>query len=57
MAATGSASAVGLRVPARCRSVLRDRKTLLRIARDVLGEDGLMVLDVSLLPVVEGVAR
>jgi uncharacterized protein YegJ (DUF2314 family) len=46
-AATGSASAVGLRVPARRRSVLRDRKTLLRIARDVLGEDGLMVLDVS----------
>jgi uncharacterized protein DUF4026/uncharacterized protein DUF2314 len=45
--AAGSSSSVGLRVPAKRRQVLRDRKTMLRIANDVLGEDGVMVLDVS----------
>ena len=43
----GSSAAVGLRVPARRKSVLRDRKTMLRIARDVLGDDGLMVVDIA----------
>ena len=46
-AAMGSSSAVGLSVPAHRKQVLRDRKTLLRIARDVLGEDGVMVVDVG----------
>jgi hypothetical protein len=46
-AAYGSSSSVGLRVPAKRRNVLRDRKTMLRIARDVLGDDGVMVLDVG----------
>ena len=46
-AATGSSSAVALQVPAKRRHVLRDRKTMLRIARDVLGDDGVMVLDVG----------
>lgn len=45
--ASGSAASVGLRVPAKRRHVLRDRKTMLRIARDVLGEDGVMVLDIA----------
>ncbi len=45
--ATGSAASVGLRVPARRRQVLHDRKTMLRIARDVLGDDGVMVLDIA----------
>jgi hypothetical protein len=44
--AMGSSSVVGVRVPARRRHVLADRKTLLRIARDVLGDDGVMVVDV-----------
>ncbi len=46
-AATGSSAAVGLRVPARRKSILRDRKTMLRIARAVLGEDGLLVIDIA----------
>jgi hypothetical protein len=46
-AATDAASSVVLSVPAKRRSVLRDRKTLLRIARDVLGDDGVIVLDVA----------
>lgn len=46
-AAMGSNASVGLTVPARRRHVLRDRKTMLRIARDVLGEDGVMVLDLN----------
>jgi len=46
-AATGASSAVWLRIPAHRREILRDRKTLLRIARDVLGDDGVMVLDMS----------
>jgi hypothetical protein len=45
-AAMGSSSMVGLSVPARRRHMLADRKTLLRIARDVLGDDGVMVVDV-----------
>lgn len=45
--ALGSSSSVGLQVPAKRQQVLRDRKTMLRIARDVLGEDGVMVLDVA----------
>jgi hypothetical protein len=43
----GSSAAVGVRVPARRKSVLRDRKTMLRITRDVLGDDGLMVVDIA----------
>lgn len=46
-AAAGSAASVRLRVPAKRRHVLHDRKTMLRIARDVLGDDGLMVLDIA----------
>ena len=46
-AAYGSSSAILLRVPARRKELLRDRKTMLRIARDVLGEDGVMVIDVG----------
>jgi hypothetical protein len=46
-AAAGSASSVGLRVPAKRRQVLRDRKTMLRIARDVMGDDGVVVLDIA----------
>ncbi len=46
-AAMGSVASVGLRVPAKRRNVLRDRKTLLRIAHDVLGDDGVMVLDIA----------
>jgi hypothetical protein len=46
-AAAGSATCVRLTVPARRRHVLRDRKTMLRIARDVLGDEGLMVLDLA----------
>jgi hypothetical protein len=46
-AAMGSSSAVLLRVPATRKHILRDRKTMLRIARDVLGDDGVMVLDVT----------
>lgn len=46
-AAMGAASAVWLRTPARRKQVLRDRKVLLRIARDVLGDDGVMVLDMG----------
>jgi hypothetical protein len=46
-AAMGSSASVGLTVPARRRHVLRDRKRMLRIARDVLGEDGVMVLDLD----------
>ena len=45
--AMGSSASVGLRVPATRKQVLRDRKTMLRIARDVLGDDGVMVLDVG----------
>jgi hypothetical protein len=47
VAAYGSSSSVGLRVPAKRRNVLHDRKTMLRIARDVLGDDGVMVLDIG----------
>jgi Uncharacterized protein conserved in bacteria (DUF2314) len=46
-AAVGSRASVRLEVPARRKQVLRDRKTMLRIARDVLGDDGLLVLDVG----------
>jgi hypothetical protein len=46
-AAMGSSASVGLTVPATRRHVLRDRKTMLRIARDVLGDDGVMVLDLE----------
>ncbi len=45
--AAGSAASVQVRVPAQRRHLLRDRKTMLRIARDVLGEDGLIVLDIA----------
>ena len=48
MAAGRPATAsVQLQVPAKRRNMLRDRKTLLRIARDVMGEDGVMVLDTA----------
>ena len=46
-AAMGSSAAVFLRVPATRAQVLRDRKTMLRIARDVLGDGGVMVLDLG----------
>lgn len=46
-AAYGSSSAVLLQVPARRQNVLHDRKVMLRIARDVMGEDGLIVLDIA----------
>lgn len=46
-AAYGSSAAVRLQVPANRKNVLHDRKVMLRIARDVLGEDGLLVLDVA----------
>jgi hypothetical protein len=46
-AAFGSSSSVGLRVPAKRRDVLRDRKTMLRIADDVLGDDGVIALDLA----------
>jgi Protein of unknown function (DUF4026) len=46
-AAMGSSSSVGLRVPAKRKQVLRDRKTMLLIARDILGDDGVMVLDIG----------
>jgi hypothetical protein len=46
-AAFGSSSAIGLQVPAKRKQVLRDRKVMLRIARDLLGDDGVMVLDIG----------
>jgi hypothetical protein len=46
-AGNAAAASVRLQVPATRRNVLRDRKTLLRMARDVLGEDGVMVLDLA----------
>lgn len=46
-AAYGSTAAVRLQVPASRRNVLHDRKVMLRVARDVLGEDGLLVLDIA----------
>ena len=46
-AAMGSSSAVLLRVPATRAHVLRDRKTMLRVARDILGDDGVLVLDLA----------
>ena len=46
-AAADATTCLRLTVPARRRHVLRDRKTMLRVARDVLGDDGLMVLDLA----------
>jgi len=46
-AGRASTASVQLQVPAKRRNILRDRKTVLRIARDVMGEDGVMVLDTA----------
>jgi hypothetical protein len=40
-------ASVVLQVPAKRQNVLHDRKVLLRIGRDVLGGDGVMLLDVA----------
>ena len=46
-AARESTASVQIQVPAKRRNILRDRKTLLRVARDVMGDDGVMVLDTA----------
>jgi uncharacterized protein YegJ (DUF2314 family) len=43
----GSRSAVMLTVPAKRKNVLHDRKTMLRYAAAVMGEDGLLAVDLS----------
>lgn len=45
--AMGSSAGVFLRMPARRKHALRDRKSMLRVARDILGDDGVMVIDVA----------